>query len=467
MSSVTTLSAVQDAPPGLRLAPGPQDYSPDAFMDEYRHDPVSMTLRLQQEYGGIVRAQIGPYLTHQITHPDYVKHVLQDNNRNYVRGKFYEVFEKFMGQGLLTSDGEHWLQNRRIAQPGFHRQTIAGFTQTMTESISAMLQRWGEQAARDEPIDLLSEAMNLSIDCLSKLIFSLDVPVEQAEVVHQATKVWSIAMLRKWSLVNPDGMDTTPAYDRRVERARDTMRKFIYQIIETHHQKRNAKPDLVSMLLDATDADTGQPLLTDEQVHDELMTMFLAGHETTGTALSWALFTACQHPAVYDRLDSEASSVLGKRLPGLEALEAMPYGRAVIDEVLRIYPSIWAFPRDAVNDDVIGGYHIPAGSTVFISPYATHRYPGIWADPEVFDPERFMPGNRVELPRFAYFPFGGGPRLCIGNSLAMLEMQLAIPMILQYCRLELVQTDMFRFGYAPSLLSLHPLQGFLAKVHLK
>ena len=453
--------------PGVQIAPGPQDYSPDAFMEEYRRDPVSMTLRLQKQYGGIVRAQIGPFLTHQITDPDLVRHVLQDNNRNYVRGKFYEVFEKFMGHGLLTSDGDHWLQNRRIAQPGFHRQTINGFSQTMSDCISNMLNRWREQSERNEPIDLLSEAMNLSIDCLSKLIFSLDVSVERAEVVHQATKVWSIAMLRKWSIVNQDAVATGAAYDRRVERARNTMREFIYEIIDAHHQGQHSKPDLVSMLLEATDATTGERLLTDEQVHDELMTIFLAGHETTGTALSWALFTMCQHPDVYQRVDDEVTGVLGTQSPRLESLEALPYSRAVIEETLRIYPSIWAFPRDAVNDDVVGGYHIPAGSTVFISPYATHRFPGVWENPEVFDPERFIGDGRANWPRFAYFPFGGGPRLCIGNHLALLEMQLAIPMILQFCRLELVESDLFRFGYAPSLLSLHPLQGFLAKVHLK
>ncbi len=211
----------------------------------------------------------------------------------------------------------------------------------------------------------------------------------------------------------------------------------VYRIIAERQASGRSANDLLSMLLDAEDAETGERM-TPQQVRDEMMTIFLAGHETTATTLAWACYLLAQHPDVERKLRDELDAVLGGRIPTTQDLPRLTYTRMVIDEVLRLYPAAWMFGRRLLADDELCGYHIPAGTKITISPYITHRFPSLWEQPEVFDPQRFAPERPVARPRFAYYPFAGGPRVCIGNTFALMEGQLILAMIYQTFRLRLL-----------------------------
>jgi len=246
------------------------------------------------------------------------------------------------------------------------------------------------------------------------------------------------------------------AYNRRVRRDRLALHELMDRIIAAHRDG-NLPGDLVSLLLSARDPETGQPL-THADIRDELMTIFLAGHETTGTGLSWMLYALSKHPHVCEQLEAEVDRVLAGRTPTLEDLAHLEYSRMVVQEALRMYPPIWLYPRDAIAGDRIGGYQIPAGSSVFLTPYVTHRHPAFWDNPEAFDPERFTPDRVAARPRFAYFPFGGGQRQCIGNNMALLQMQLVLVMLAQRLRLQAVSGHPVEYAF---LVSLRPIHGIL------
>jgi cytochrome P450 len=247
-------------------------------------------------------------------------------------------------------------------------------------------------------------------------------------------------------------------YNQRVKRDRAALHQLMDRIIAAH-QDGSRPGDLVSLLLAARDPDSGRPL-THTEIRDELMTIFLAGHETTGTGLSWMLYAMSKHPHVREQLEAEVDAVLGGRTPGLDDLARMPYSRMVVQEALRMYPPIWLYPRDAMADDEVGGFHIPQGSSVFLTPYVTHRHPAFWDNPEAFDPERFTSEQVASRPRFAYFPFGGGQRQCIGNNMALLQMQLLLVMMAQRFRLQVVSGHPVEYAF---LVSLRPVHGILMK----
>jgi cytochrome P450 len=427
---------------------------------EYKRDPILMTIKFQREYGDIVRNQLGPFLAHQIIHPDHVKHVLQDNYRNYVRGRFYAAFKLFMREGLLTLDGQDWLQHRRLAQTPLNRQHVTGFEQDITGSVSAMLQRWETAARAGETLDIVPEMMRLSLSILGKTLFSIDLD-QEAEKVAPAVLFWFKAMIQYTGSVHSVLPEWVPTpYNRQLVASRRVMDDLMWKIIAEHRQGLRERQDLVNLLL-ARDETSGEGF-SDIQVRNELITIFLAGHETSGTSLSWTLYHLAKHPQVLRRLEAELEQVLNGRTPTMEDLPNLPYLKMVIEESLRLNPPVWGFPRDAVEEDEIGGYYIPKASSIFIVPYVTHRHPEFWPNPEAFDPERFAPEKSDKRPKFAYFPFGGGPRLCIGKFLAMPQMQLSVAMIAQRYRLH-VRPDA-QVNYGPYLTT-RPIKGVPVTLH--
>ncbi|NHC15796.1 cytochrome P450 [Motilibacter deserti] len=411
---------------------------------------------LHRSYGDVVRLPLGPYLTHLNLHPDGVRHVLQDNNRNYVRGKMYERFKIFFGIGLLTTDGEEWRVRRRRVNPLFHQTAIAGMATAMTDATSVVLDRWERSAAERTPVDVVPEMMDLSLGALGHIIFGTDL-WPSAPRVAPAMAVSLEAMIFKGtaSQMTPDRIPTR--YNRTIADARGVIDEAVRAIVAEHRREgRDAPADLVDLLLHAQASEDGDEPLSDDLVHDEMRTIFMAGHETTGTGLAWALHELAWHEEVQERAAAEVAEVLGDRVPTVEDVRKLTYVRMVVDETLRLHPPIWLYPRDAVEDDEIGGYRIPAGTHVFQVPFVTHRHPDLWERPTSFEPDRFAPDATAQRPRFAYFPFGGGQRQCIGNQMALLQTTLTLAMVLQRFRLDPTPGRPPELG---TLVSLRPLTG--------
>jgi cytochrome P450 len=402
----------------------------------WRKGTLNLFLEMFQTYGEVVRLTFLGLPLFLVSHPDYVKHVLQENHTNYRKSRAYEKFKILLGEGLLTSEGETWLRDRRLMQPMFHRQRIAQFASIMTELTAAMLERWDRHTANGQPLDVSKEMMRLTLAIVSKTMFSADVSgdadaVGQAMVIgqeHTNRRVNALIDLPPW-LPTPRNI--------RASRARAVMNRVVWRIIRERRERVGAKGDLLDLLLEARDAETGSGL-SDRQVRDEVMTIFLAGHETTANALTWTWYLLSRHPEVARRLQGELGAVLGGRSPTIEDIPQLRYTTMVIEESMRLYPPAWAISRQAIGEDEIGGYGIPAKSLVAMSTFVTHRHPAFWENPEAFDPDRFAPERAKQRPRFAYFPFGGGPRQCIGNNFAMLEAQLVLAMVAQRHRLDLV-----------------------------
>jgi cytochrome P450 len=441
--------------PTRRIAPGPRGNLVTGNRAAYARDPIQMILDLQREYGDVARERVGPYLLHTVTHPDGVRQVLQGNYKNYVRGRFYENFKLFFGLGLLTTDGEYWLSHRRMAQPLFHRALVEGCTDTAKGAIGRMLDRWEEVSARGDQIELVAETMRVSLSILGRVVFNMDFS-GYYDVVSPSVVVGLKTMIPQGNLNDFIPRWAPTPYNRRLARAQQTLRDAMQKVIAEHAVGGEGTIDLITLLQSGTDEETGRGL-TDEEVHDEVMTVFMAGHETTGSGMAWTLYAIAQHPEVEERLEAEADAVLGGRAPTIEDLPQLTYARMVVDESLRLYPPIWAFTRDPVNDDEIGGYHIPAGSTIVLSPYATQRHHDFWDDPEAFDPERFAPERAKSVTPFSYFPFGSGSRKCIGFHLALLQMQLLTAMLAQRFRIRAVPGHEVTYGRR--MVALRPRHG--------
>jgi cytochrome P450 len=389
-----------------------------------------------RRHGDVVKFRVaGPNFL--VVHPDHIKHILLDNARNYPHAEFQNAsWRTIVGEGLVVSDGDFWLRQRRLMQPAFHRARIAAFVKLMTDTIGEMLDRWQVRADRGEALDMQSEMMQLTLNILARTMFSADVGPEAAAIGRAVTVELEYANRRLLSPVHLPESFPTPG-NRRFVQARATLDRIVYRLIAERRKSQEDSGDLLSMLLNARDPETGESM-TDRQLRDEVMMMFIAGHESTAMALTWAWYRLAMHPHARNRVRAEAEEVLGDRTPGVPDLEKLQYTSMVLDEAMRLYPPFWAVLRQPKAADEIGGYHIPAGANVFVSPYVTHRHPAFWENAEGFDPERFTAERSAGRHRYAYFPFGAGSRKCIGESFASFEMQLTVAMAAQRFRVDLV-----------------------------
>ncbi len=368
-----------------------------------------------------------------VNKPDYIEHVLLTNQANYRKSDFLRrMLGPLLGEGLLISEGEVWRRQRRIAAPAFHARRIAGFVAAMASCTEAMLARW---QTMPQPFDVAPEMMALTLDVISRTMFSTDVSDDTAKVRHLMDVVVGLRV----SLLDLFGFPQwlprfQPKDFRRAIAAFDAL---MSRLIAERRASPAEHDDLLGMLLAARDADTGEGL-TDRQLRDEALTIFVAGHETTANALSWVWYLLATHPEAEARLHAEIDRVLGGRTPTYADLARLEWTRMVIDETMRLYPPAHAVSRTAIGEDWIGGARIPPGANISISMYMTHRNPNLWPDPERFDPERFAPAAVAQRHRFAYLPFGGGPRICIGNGFAIAEAQVIVAMVAQRWRLRLV-----------------------------
>lgn len=399
-----------------------------------RRNPTGVFMSAALRHGEVVYFKVGPRHGFLITNPGDVRHVLQDNARNYHKSPLYEKLRVALGNGLLTSEDDFWLRQRRIAQPAFHRQRIATLAGVMAASASEMAAEWETLASAGRPVDIAEEMMRLTRTVVLRTLLGADLGpmggrVDQAWTVinqHIGESFWSLGLF-----------DMVPsARQRRYAAARAVLRDAVDYVISQRRNHPDDSADLLSMLMSARDADTGEAM-TDDQLRVEVTTFLLAGQETTSLVLTWTWFLLSQHAAVRRRLEEEVDGALEGRRPEYADLAGLPYTRMVIDEAMRLYPPAWGFSRQALGDDELGGFHLPRGWLAFVVPYVIHRLPAFWEDPEAFDPERFLPERSAARPKFAYLPFGAGPRQCIGNQFALIEAPLVLATLAQHYRLRL------------------------------
>ena len=442
-----------------RLPPGPGRFIPPSDLQAIRHSPLHALTRIARRYGDVFQYPVGFWTIYVVIGPDGVRHVLQENNRNYTKQTFqYSLLGLVAGNGLLSSDGAFWLRQRRLAQPAFHRDRLARVGQLTVGATGAMLDRWEAIAARGEPLDIDGEMMRLTLEIVGQALFSIDLS-DEADALSRAALATldHIARRARYPLAPPPRIPTPG--NRRFLAAIRTLDAAILALIARRRAVAGAGDDLLAMLMQARDPETGEGM-DDRQLRDEIITFLIAGHETVASALVWCWYLLSMHPAVERALAAELASVLGGDLPAMDDLPRLPYTRMVVDEALRLYPPSWISTRRAIADDTIGGYRIPANALVVMSPYVTHRREETWPNPEGFDPERFTPQATAARPRFAYFPFGGGPHLCIGNTFALVEAQLIVACVAQRYRLALLPGQ--RIEVAP-LVTLRPKYGMLMR----
>ena len=415
----------------MTAIPGPKGGLLLGSLREARARPLEMMLEVTRQYGDLVQLRLGPMRMIIVNHPDHVKRVLLDNQANYGRPAFVPMIRKLVGNGLLFSEGPFWLRQRRIMQPMFHRERIAGFARTMGDAVNARVQAW---RAAPGTVDVTRAMAELTFEIVGRTLFSTDLTREAAELgdAIQFTLYW-LDQRTVQPLAAPLFVPT-----RDNLRFRAVQKLFAETIGQMIAARRNGgeQPDLLSMLMAARDPDNGEAM-SDKQLHDEVLVFLIAGYETTSAALEWTLCLLAQHAKVVDRLREEQRAICADSPPNLEQLSRMPYTRAVIDEALRLYPPVYGLSRSVNADDELAGYRIPKGTQLLVSPYAMHRHPEFWPNPDAFDPERFLGEHAGKQLRYAYFPFGGGPRQCIGNAFAMLELQILVPTLIGALQFEL------------------------------
>lgn len=423
------------------VAPGPRGLPLIGHVIPFRRDVLGLLLASRERFGDVVRFRLGPMVVHLVAHPDLIRRVLQEGAGNYDKEtRSSSKIQGMTGLGLLTASGELWRRQRRLIQPAFRPAAVAGFVGRMTGAAGAMLERWERAAGR--PFDVASEMMRLTYTIAGGTLFSADVsdPAEMAEVEDAMAVLLAHTYRRLERLAEPPEWLPTPGRYR-FRKARAAVDRVVYRILAQRRsggEEGAGEPvDLVSRLLRARDEETGQGM-TDEQVRNEALTLLLAGHETTANALTWAFYLLARHPEVQERLRDEALRVFGNRAPAASDLTSLVFTERVLREAMRLYPPIWAMERRAVRDDELGGHPIPAGSTVVVSPWVTHRHPDFWEEPERFDPGRFTEERSEGRPPLAYLPFGAGPRFCVGGHFAMTEALVVLALVARRWRLRMV-----------------------------
>src|SRR5713101_1097587 len=413
-----------------KIPPGPPTKSRGGHFQELRRDALAYLMHLFRTYGDVVGLRSYGYRVFFISHPDLIEEVLVNQAKKFAKGRILKANKRLFGNGLLTSEGDFWLRQRRLAQPAFHRARVASYAETMVRFTERHLEGWRDGEERD----IHKEMMRLTLQIVAKTLFDADVEKDAPEVGRALEVLMElnsdfrrVIMIPAW-LPTPLNVRTRFAV-RRLDR-------IIYRIVEERRAPGRDAGDLLSMLLHARDEDGSR--MTDRQLRDEAITLFLAGHETTALVLSWTWWLLAQHPRVEAKLHAELDAVLGGRTPINADLPKLSYTGQVITESLRLYPAAWGLARVAIEDHQIAGYPVTKGMGVAMAQWVVHRDPRWYDAPEEFRPDRWEGDLLKRLPKFAYFPFGGGPRQCIGNAFALMEASLILATVAQKFRLRLV-----------------------------
>ena len=422
---------------------------------ERRKHPLRLFLDAHARHGETVRFRMGPAINVlSLTNPEHVKHVLVDAAGKYHKGAGLDRARPILGEGLLTSEGSFWMRQRRLAQPAFHKDRVAGFAQTMVAATQEMLSRW--EAREGQPFDVNGEMMKLALTIVARTLFSTDVAGDAEQVGRALTVAMEEVNRRMLTyFVLPDFVPTQR--NRAFREAIATLDAIIFRFIGERRAGKTRGDDLLSMLLEAKDADSGEQM-NDRQLRDEVMTLFLAGHETTANALSWLWYALSRSPEVEARVHAELDQVLADRVPTADDVQRLRYLGWTLQETMRLHPPAWILARQPLEEDVIDGIGVPPSRFLFVMmcPFLIHRNPRLWPEPDRFDPERFSPENVSRRPKLAYLPFGAGQRMCIGNSFALLEATLVAALVARRYRLELVPGQNIE---PEPLITLRPSEG--------
>jgi len=378
--------------------------------------------------------------TYVIHHPDDVKRVLVSNHRNYTKGVGLDRVKILLGKGIMTSEGELWKRQRYMMQPLFHRRVITGFADLIAQANDRCIARWETLARSGAHINLTDEMSELTLEIVLRSIFGRDLDRLAQQLGGNPFEV----------VTKEQSRDLQFAYKFR------SLTKLVAQLIARRRTTAEEHFDYVAMLMNARDKESGEPM-GERELIDEIMTLIVAGHETTASGLNWTWYLLSQHPRVEARLHAEIDAAAEFAAPTLNDMDALVYTRSVIDEALRLYPPGWLLSRRTIEADVLGGYPVPAGTNVLLPLYLLHRHPRFWRNPEEFDPERFAPEHEAERPRFAYMPFAAGPRHCIGETFALYEMLVHLYKVARRYRLKYVPDKPLELEAQINLRTRHPL----------
>lgn len=419
------------------LAPGPPGYIL-LKLSELQHQPIEYLGRMWREYGDLVRLRVMPGFTMFFAaHPDCAEHVLSKHPNRYVKPDFFlERMGLVQGKGLFSSEGEYWRKQRRLMQPAFHQQQLVNLHAVMWRCVEDLLRKW-ENKPEDEVIDIAVEMTQLTLKILGLTLFSVDISGESDRLGQALRTALEYVYYR---LNSPLALPTwIPTFKNlKFRQAKQTLDEVVREIIQSRRQNPIEQPDLLSLLLDCRDEETGEGM-SDRELQDEVITLINAGHETTATTLAWIWYLLGSHPDVMAKMHDEIQTVLNGNCPTLEKLPQLQYTRQVFDESIRFCPAgLSIAPRVALEDDEIQGYFIPKGAIFIIAFYFTWRHPEFWDNPEQFNPDRFLPEQVNQRAKFAYLPFGSGPHTCIGKNYALMEATTIMAAIVQRFEIELL-----------------------------
>jgi len=437
------------------LAPGPKGSLILGVMSEFSRDTFGFIERCR-DFGDVVSMRFLYLTAYFLYHPNDIEYVISTNAKNFIKSRNQRspLFRRLVGNGLLTSEGEVWKRQRRLAQPAFHRNRINAYAETMADYARRMISTWRAGEVRDIHRDM----MRLTLEIVVKTLFNADVSADADKVGRVLSRIvtpFAGQATIKWIMDNRLPTIT----HRRFNRDAREIDTIVYRIIEERRRRGRDEGDLLSMLLKAHDEDGSH--MKDEQLRDEVMTIFLAGHETTALTLTWAWYLLAQNPETEKKFHAELAEVLAGRLPTMEDLSRLQYTEMIAKESMRLYPPAYALGREAVKECAIGGFRVPAGAQVFMFQWVTQRDPRFFPEPEKFYPERWTEDFTNSLPKYAYFPFGGGPRACIGNYFAMMEVVLLLATIGQRFRFSLLADHPVNLMPA---MSLRPADGIKVAV---
>lgn len=415
--------------------PGPRGWPWVGSFPGFARDPLRFWTRLAAHYGGIARYRIGAEQHFLISAPESIAHVLRHDTVRYYRGKYHDLLKPAFGEGLLTTNDEPWRQQRRLVQPAFTPNHSATWLDIVISTTEARIAAWNARVD-SSPLEMAREMAGLVQEINAKILFGRTLPYHAHPTLLEAVGAVNDSLLRqvKRAMVLGGRLNQWPLPDvRRFRHAVALLHQTVDRLIAHDRAREDTEDSLYTWLTRA--AERGEPPPGELQLHDQLVTLFLAGHETTAMALAWTFYYLTEHPTWADRLYEEIAAVANDRAPTVEDLAHLPHTQRVIDEALRLRPPIYGIGRRARIEDEVGGYRIPAEAPVIVSPYVMHHHPAYWDHPEQFDPDRFTPEHASGRPPYSYLPFGGGPHRCIGRHLARMELLAVVALVVRSCRL--------------------------------
>jgi cytochrome P450 len=417
--------------------PGPKGHWLKGNLREFARDRLGFLTEIARDYGDVVAIRFLHRKILVVNHPDLVEEVLVTRNRSFIKHFALRFAKPTLGEGLLTSEGDFWRRQRRLSQPAFHREKVAGHAGVMVDYTERMLAGWSD----GQRLDVQDAMMRLTLEIVAKCLFDADVSGDSADASAAMETALHCFTARVNSMIRLPMFVPTPN-NLRLKRAKGRLDRIIYDVIAARRASKEDRGDLLSMLLDATDpVEEGGSGMTNLQLRDEAMTLFMAGHETTANTMAWVWFLLSTHPDVESKLHAELDEVMNDRPPTFDDLPTLSYTEKVVTEALRLYPTVWILGREAIEPTEVGGHAVPVGTTVYMSQWVLHRDPRFFDDPLAYRPDRWADGLARKIPRYAYFPFGGGPRICIGNSFALMEATLLLATIARKFRVRVARPD--------------------------